>query len=106
MKLGILTLYSQYIYSTIMFVVKNKDIFKVNTEVHEMNTRQKLDFHVPSTRLTRIQKGLYYSGTTLFNALPLEIKQATHDIEKFEHTLKAFYITNSFYYVDEYFNIK
>jgi exonuclease III len=47
---------------------KYKDIFEVNTEVHGINTRQKLDSHVPSTRLMRIQKGLYYSGITLFNA--------------------------------------
>jgi hypothetical protein len=46
-RLGILTLSSQYIYSTLMFVVKHKDIFKVNTEVHGINTCQKLDLHVP-----------------------------------------------------------
>jgi hypothetical protein len=86
-KLGILTLYSQYIFSTLMFVVKHKDLLKVNTEVHEINTRHELDFHVPSVRLTRIQKGLYYSGITLFNALPLRMKQAA---------LKVFLIENSF----------
>jgi hypothetical protein len=53
-KLGILTLYSQFIFSTLMFVVKHKDLFKFNTGVHEINTRHKLDFHVPSVRLTRI----------------------------------------------------
>jgi hypothetical protein len=54
----------------------------------------------------RMQWGLYYSGIALFNELPLEIKQAAHNIKKFKHTLKAFLITNSFYSVDEYFNIK
>jgi hypothetical protein len=68
-----------------MFVVKHKDLFKVNTEVHEINTRHKLDFHVPSERLTRIQKGLYYSGITLFNALPLKMKQAAQDVKKFKY---------------------
>jgi hypothetical protein len=81
-----------------MLVVKHKGIFKVNTDVHGINTRQKLDLHVPSTRLTRIQKGLYYPGITLFNTLPLEIKQAAHDIKKFKHILNAFLI-NSFYSV-------
>jgi hypothetical protein len=89
-----------------MFVVKHKDIFQVNTEVHGINTHKKLGLHVPSTRLMRMQKILYYSGITLFNVLHLEIKQAAHDIKKFKHTLKAFLITNSFYSVDEYFNIK
>jgi hypothetical protein len=62
--------------------------------------------HVPSTRLTRMQKGLYYSGIALFNTFPLEIKQAAHDIKKFKHTLKAFLVTNSFYSLEEHFNIK
>jgi hypothetical protein len=47
-KLGILTLYSQYtsIFSILMFVVKHKDIFTTNAELHNINTCQKLDFHV------------------------------------------------------------
>jgi hypothetical protein len=73
-----------------MFVVKHKDLFKVNTEVHEINACHKLDFHVPSVRLTRIQKGLYYSGKTLFNALSLRIKQAAQDVKKCKYALKVF----------------
>jgi hypothetical protein len=80
-----------------MFVVRLKDLFKVNTEIHRKNMRQKLDLHVPSTRLTRMQKRLHYSGITLFNALPLNIKQAAYDSKKFKHLLKAFLISNSFY---------
>jgi hypothetical protein len=89
-KLGILTLYSEYIFSILMFVVKHNDLFKVNTEVHEINTRHKLDLHVPLVRLTRIKKGLYYSGIALFNALPLRMKQAAQDVKKFKYTLKVF----------------
>jgi len=65
-KLGILTLYSQYIFSILMFVVKHKDIFTFNAELHKINTRHKLDIHVPSANLTEVQKGIYYSGITLF----------------------------------------
>jgi hypothetical protein len=57
-KLEILTLYSQYIYSTLIFVVRYKDKFIINTEVHEINKHHKLDLHVPSVRLSKIQKGL------------------------------------------------
>jgi hypothetical protein len=45
--LGNLTLYSQYIFSTLMFDVKHKDIFTINIELHKVNTCQKLDIHVP-----------------------------------------------------------
>jgi len=71
--LGILILYSQNIYSTLMFVVKHKDIFTLNVELHNLNTRHRFDLHVPSVTLTEVQKGAYYSGITLFNALPLSI---------------------------------
>jgi len=37
-KLGILTLYSQYIFLILTFVVKHKDIFTINTELHKINT--------------------------------------------------------------------
>jgi len=55
-KLGILTLYSEYIFSILMFVVKHKDIFTFNNELHKINTRHKLDLHVPSAKLTKVKK--------------------------------------------------
>ena len=104
-KLGILTLYSQYIFSTLIFVVKYKDMFITNTEVHEMNTRHKLNLHVPSVRLTRVQKGLYYSGISLYNSLPLNIKKVAYDFCQFRHKLKDFLIENSFYSIEEFLNM-
>jgi hypothetical protein len=82
-----------------MFVVKHKDIFTINIELHNMNTRQKLDFHVPSVSLTKVQKGVYYSGITLFNLLPLNIKKVAHNINKFKQELRKL---NSFHSVEEY----
>jgi hypothetical protein len=34
--------------------------------------------------LTKIQRGVYYSGTILFNALPIHIKKVAHNIKKTE----------------------
>jgi hypothetical protein len=36
--LKILPLYSQYIFSILIFVVKNLDIFKVNSDIHTIHT--------------------------------------------------------------------
>jgi hypothetical protein len=80
-------------------------VFTINTEVHEINTRHKLDLHVPSVRLTRIQKGLYYSGTILYNSLPCNIKKVVCDVDRFKHKLKGFLIVNPFYSVDEYLSM-
>jgi len=79
-----------------MFVVKHKDIFTLNIELHKINTRHKLDLHVPSVNLTKVQKGVYYSGITLFNSLPLGIKTVAHNTNKFKHELKKFLIKTRF----------
>jgi len=49
-KLQILPLYSQYIYSLFMFLVKNGDLFKLNSNIHKISTRYKNDFHLPSAQ--------------------------------------------------------
>jgi hypothetical protein len=72
-------------------------------ELHEINTREKSDLHVPLVSLTKVQKGVYYSGVTIFNSLPPSIKQVAHD-DKFKHKLRKFLIVNSFYSVDGYFD--
>jgi hypothetical protein len=95
-KLGILTLYSQYIFSTHMFVVRHKDIYTVNAELHKIKKKKKLDLHIPSANLTRVQKGVYYSGVTLFNALPFSIKEVVHNTIKYKHELKKFLIKIGF----------
>jgi hypothetical protein len=86
-----------------MLVVKHKDLFTINMELHKINTCQKLDLHVPLVSLTKVQKGAHYSSITLFNSLPPNIKQVSHDINKFKHKLRKFLIVNS-YSVDEYFD--
>jgi hypothetical protein len=61
-QLQILTLPSQYIYSIFMFVVKNKNLFVLNSEIHNLNTRTKNNIHLTSVNLSVVQKGVLYSG--------------------------------------------
>src|SRR5215469_12827064 len=70
-QLQILTLPSQYLYSLLVFVVKNRDLFSLNSDIHNLNTRFKNNLHLPLTNLTMIQKGVLYSGSRFFNYLPL-----------------------------------
>jgi hypothetical protein len=50
-KWQILPFYSQYIHSLLMFVVKNTDLFKLNSDIHRLNKRHDNDFHLPSAKL-------------------------------------------------------
>jgi hypothetical protein len=65
-EMKILPLKSQYVYSLSLFVINNRHNFKVNSEVHNINTRTKSDLHHPSSYLSVFQKGTYYAGIKVF----------------------------------------
>ena len=99
--LNILPLHSQYILSLLLFVVQNIEEFTSNSEVHSINTRCKSDLYPPSIKLTKYQKGVYYSGIKIFNYLPQNIKNLSWNVKKF--ALKRFLLKGLFYTLDEYF---
>jgi hypothetical protein len=75
-SLEILPLYSQYIFSLSIFVIKNKHLFSTNNQIHSAatHTRFKTNLHPPIANLTKFQKGVYYSGIKILNNLPHDIK--------------------------------
>jgi len=72
--LNTLPIQSQYIYSILLFVTKNKDQFLSNSPVHKINTRQTFDLCVPTENLTIYQKDIYYSGNKIYHHLLTAIK--------------------------------
>jgi hypothetical protein len=102
-RLEILLLQSQYIFSILLFVVKNKDLYTTNQEIHNFNIRSNINLHPPVCNLNIFQKGAYFSGMKLFNHLPLEIKSLSNEIKLFKPALKRFLNLHSFYSVEEYF---
>ena len=103
--LNILPIQSHYIFSIILFVTKNKDQFLSNSQVHKINTRQNSDLYVPTANFTIHKKGVYYSGIKICNHLPTAIKDLCGDKNKFKLTLKRYLLHNSFYSLEDYFNI-
>jgi len=103
-KFEILPLYSQYIYSISIFVIKKKRLFYTNNQIHSIHTRFKTTLHPPTANLTKFQNGVYYLAIKIFNNLPHEIKDLANDILPFRNALKRFLIANSFYNSKEYFN--
>jgi hypothetical protein len=102
-KLKILALMSQYILSLMMFIIKNKNQFTVNSEIHIIDTRQHTDLHKPTSNLTEYQQGIYYSGVRVYNKLLSDIKQLSDDPKNFDLKLKKFVYLHTFYSLDEYF---
>jgi len=103
-RLEILPLYSQYIFSLSIFVIKNKQIYKTNNQIHSVHTRFKTNLHPPIANLTKFKKGVYYSGIKIFNNLPHGIKDLANEITLLRNALKRFLLINSFYNSEEYFN--
>jgi hypothetical protein len=50
-----------------MLVVKNKDDFKTNSDIHNFNTRFNHDLHIPVANLAVFRKGVWYSGIKFYN---------------------------------------
>jgi hypothetical protein len=96
-QLNILPLYSQYIFSSLLFVVKNLDILSFNSDVHSIITRQVSHLHFPSNIFAKVQKGVYYSRNRIFNNLPQSIRDLSSDVINFKQALKRFLLLGLFY---------
>jgi len=103
-KLNILPLYLQYTFSLLLFVVKNINMFTLNSTVHSVNTRHCSDLHLSAVHLTKVQKGIYHSGAKASNSLPPGIKCLSKNIGRFNSTLKNFLLEGSFYTIQELFD--
>jgi len=104
----IMTLYSQYIYSLVLYTINNKYVFDTNNEIHkyEYKTRNNNNLHRPMANLSKFNKGAYISGIKVFNHLPQYIKTLTNDHKYFKSTLKRFLYHHSFYTMNEYYGYK
>jgi hypothetical protein len=49
----------KYIYSLLMFVVKNRSLFKLNYDIHGFSTRYDNDFHLPANKPKIISERLF-----------------------------------------------
>jgi len=103
-NLKMLPLKLQYIFSLLIFVAKNWDLYGSNSEIHNINTRFSSDLHTPTAHLTPFQKGPFYYGIKVFNHLPTSIKNTSQDTNQFRSVLKSFLLINSLYSLEEYFD--
>jgi hypothetical protein len=105
-ELNILPFMSQYtILSLLTFVSNNREQYFANSEIYNINTRHTSNLHMPRAQLNIYQKGVYYSGVKIFSSLPRDIKIYIDNPRTFKKTVKKILYTNSFYSLNEYYNI-
>ena len=95
-KLENLPLHSQYILSMLLFVIKRKELFRSNQNIHSIDTRSDKNLHLPICNLTVFQKGVYFSAVKLFNHLPPHIKSLSNEADSIKPVLKNFFIRTHF----------
>jgi len=60
----------KYIFSLILFTVKNKHLFTSNREIHKYETRNNKNLHLQTVNINKFYKGPYISSSKVFNHLP------------------------------------
>jgi hypothetical protein len=100
-----LTFPGQYIFSLLMFLIKYREIFPSNSDVHDRNTRYNNNLHLPTTNLKLVQKEVLHSGIKIFNQLPTSIESFSKDPKHFKIRLKSFLFEHTLYSLDEYHQV-
>ena len=102
-KLKILTLYSQYILSSMRFLSSNLDIFTFNSSVHNINTRLRLKLQKPSMKLKMFQRSAYYNCINIYNKLPEDLANLIHNKKQFLFQLKKHLMDKPCYSLEEFY---
>lgn len=102
-ELGVLTVYSLYIFYSLIYVHSHIDDFKTNANFHSYNTRNKNSLRIQQYHYSTSQKNWFYSSTKLYNSLPTDIKLLP--ISKFKSKIKKVLIRECLYNFDDFFNI-
>jgi hypothetical protein len=68
-RMKIMTLYSQYIHTLLLFIIHNKNLLVTNNKMQEYKTRSNNNLHLPMASLTKYENGAYMTGIKVFNHL-------------------------------------
>jgi hypothetical protein len=78
-------------------------LFKLNSDLHNFNTRRKNDLHLLQQRLSVYSHGVHYMGIKTFNHLPSSIKQLSDIKNQFISILKKLSFTEILLLVEGFF---
>uniref|UniRef100_A0A1B6KI47 Reverse transcriptase domain-containing protein n=1 Tax=Graphocephala atropunctata TaxID=36148 RepID=A0A1B6KI47_9HEMI len=101
--LGVLSLPSLYVLSTLLYVKENINKLNDSTSVHNFNTRYKNNLSTKRCMYTSTQNSFEYMGIKMYNVLPDNIKKLPYN--NFKSAVKSLLVENCLYEVSEYFNI-
>lgn len=74
----------QFILSLVLFVTNNKSCSMRYSEKYSTHTKHSSYLHVPQTNLAVYRKGVYYSGAKILSNIPSDIKNVSHNPNRFK----------------------
>jgi hypothetical protein len=95
-----MTIYDQYIYSLVLYIINNQHIFNLNKEIHKYKTRALKNLHLQAINVTKYSNGAYIAGIKVFNHLLLSMKMLAAVMTCFKTALKIF-LYNHFFLLHE-----
>jgi len=101
-KLEILPIPTFYIYSIMLSVFDNMLYLQTNSSINKINTRYKNQLHVPSVRLSAIQRGTTYFAVNVLNILTARISGLKIGKIIFKSALRKYLFTPVFYSIEEF----
>lgn len=99
--LKIPTVYSQYIFDTIMISVINQSNLPVLDKKHQYNTRHKSETATERYNLKFYEKKPTFIGRKFFKQIPISIK-SEKNVLKFKLDLKAYLVDKCLYSIEEF----
>lgn len=99
-QLRILTLPSQYIYDSLLYIKQTKDSFRSHSDDHNYDTRNKEHLVAPYCRLTKCQKRPDSVGLRFYNALPNVVRDL--HFTAFKRRVRVLLAEGAFYSVQEF----
>lgn len=101
-RYGLLTLPSLYIYTSLIKLHKEANIFVTHSNIHDHHTRNRDNLVIPRSRLNMSKANKL--DVKLYNNLPVNIRNLS--LMCFKTQLKIILVRNCYYSVEEYLKVK
>ncbi|KAG8263201.1 hypothetical protein J6590_108499 [Homalodisca vitripennis] len=102
-ELEFMTVYSLYIYRTVLYVKNNETKLPRQLHVHDYNTRNKNNFVIKQHNKEKFKQSPTYMGIKFMGNLPGSIRNENNSV-RFKNKLKQFLIDLSCYNFEEFYS--
>lgn len=101
-RFEILTLPSQYIYESLVYVHLNINKFETVENLHQHDTRSRKDLHIEFLRLRRSWNATLHFAPAFFNRLPVRVRGLP--IKQFKNVIRRYLLRKVFYNFNDFLN--